>query len=272
MSNSQLPVQDALPNLPLSQGHLNVLTTCPRKFQHLYLEQLGLHQDPQQWQRLDLGSQFHQLMQQQELGLSVEAIAQADPQLQRWLQVFADHPPAMIQGDRLSEHRRMMQFQDYLLVVVYDLLIEGPDQSQILDWKSYARPPRTDELAQNWQTRLYPFILSKTSDYLPEQISMTYWFAEEASQSAGHSLSFSYSRSQQQQTEQQLTQILERLTLWLQAYSQGENFPQVALTAGECVGKRGICNFARRCQRLQPVNDQPFEVVTDIDAIQEVPL
>jgi hypothetical protein len=256
----------------LSQGQLNVLSTCPRKFQHIYLQQLGLQPDPQQWHRLELGSRFHQLMQQRELGLSVTALAQGDQQLDSWLQAFENNPPPMIEGDRLSEHRRILPFQDFLLVAVYDLLIEGADQAQILDWKTYARPPQTAALAQNWQTRLYPFILSQTSDYAPEQIRMTYWFAEDSKQGQGHSLSFSYSHSQQQQTAQQLTQILTQLGQALSDYAQAVEFPQVAIAAGECVSERGVCSFAQRCGRLNPHPDQGEEMVTDIDAIPEIPL
>ena len=32
--------------LRLSQGHLNLLAACPRKFQHSYLEQLNTPLDP----------------------------------------------------------------------------------------------------------------------------------------------------------------------------------------------------------------------------------
>ncbi len=280
--------------MQLSQGHLSVLATCPRKFQHLYLDQLGLHQDPQLQERLDLGAQFHQLMQQRELGLSVEAVSQANLSLQRWLEAFNAHPPAMISGDRHSEYRQILQFQDYLLIAVYDLLIEGAEQAQILDWKTYARPPAHLQIA--WQTRLYLFMLAETSDYAPEQLSITYWFAE-ANNPTKCSLTFSYTQSQHEQTCQELSQLLNQLTGWLAGYQEGQALPQVALSANEC----GKCSFALRCVRaasplenraasltenrggfsLEVQNNRAsetshpsseFVVTTDIDQIQEIPL
>jgi hypothetical protein len=52
------------------------------------------------------------------------------------------------------------------------------DLAQILDWKTYPKPQNRRWVEQNWQTLLYPYVLAETSDYLPEQISMTYWFVQ----------------------------------------------------------------------------------------------
>ncbi|MEY3333388.1 MAG: hypothetical protein RLZZ176_1688 [Cyanobacteriota bacterium] len=57
--------------LRLSQGHLNLLATCPRKFQHSYLEQLNTPPDPKHEKYQILGSRFHLLMQQREMGLAI---------------------------------------------------------------------------------------------------------------------------------------------------------------------------------------------------------
>jgi hypothetical protein len=289
MSNAAL-ADLAIPStrMQLSQGHLSVLSTCPRRFQHLYLDQLGLHQDPQLQERLDLGAQFHQLMQQRELGLSVEAVSLTNLSLQRWLEAFSAHPPAMISGDRHSEHRRILQFQDYLLIAVYDLLIEGAKQAQILDWKTYAHPPA--HLQTAWQTRLYLFMLAETSDYAPEQLSITYWFAEANRRpQAKRSLTFNYSQSQHDQTRQDLSQLLTQLTGWLEAYQAGQALPQVAISANEC----DKCNFALRCDRVASSIENHVEVfsgeqnniapetsvsgselalTTDIEQIPEIPL
>ncbi|MBW4553773.1 MAG: PD-(D/E)XK nuclease family protein [Aphanocapsa sp. GSE-SYN-MK-11-07L] len=270
--------------MQLSQGHLSVLSTCPRKFQHLYLDQLGLHQDPQLQERLDLGAQFHQLMQQQELGLSVESVSLANLSLQRWLAAFSAQPPAMISGDRQSEQRRILQFEGYLLIAVYDLLIEGAEQAQILDWKTYARPPANLQTA--WQTRLYLFMLAETSDYPPEQLSITYWFAE-ANNRAKCSLTFAYTQTQHEQTRQELSQRLRQLTSWLTGYQAGQSLPQVPISANEC----SKCSFDLRCDRAaSPVENRAglvseaqlspetfigsleLAIATDINQIPEIPL
>lgn len=250
--------------LQLSQAHLNLLTTCPRKFQHIYLEQLHAPQSPQQQARQTLGARFHWLMQQQELGLAVTGFIQADPDLQRWFASFDQAPPQMLVGERHSEYRQTLVWQDYLLVSVYDLLILGPHQAQILDWKTYPRPQNPEWLQQNWQTRLYPYLLVEASDYAPGQVSMTYWFSE-SSQNEGQSqsLTFAYSDSLHDQTRQDLTQILNQLTSLLKAYGQCEQLPQIE-TAANCPD----CSFVIRCQRQLDPSPQPAKITS----LPEMPL
>lgn len=266
----------------LSQGHLSLLSTCPRKFQHIYLDQLGLPTIPEEQQRQVLGTHFHQLRQQQELGLPIENFVQADPHLQRWFEAFTHSPPQMLVGDRQSEHQRSLGFRHYLLTGVYDLLILGQQQAQILDWKTYARPQNPQRLQQNWQTRLYLYLLAETSDYLPEQIFMTYWFAESRGNGAEpHSLSFTYSAALHNQTQKDLEHLLGNLTNWLEAYSRGNLFPQVSLDLGECDGRHNKghsgsseasgCRFAIRCQRQGP-SQTNIALPTLLDQIQELPL
>lgn len=241
--------------LHLSQGQLNLLETCPRKFQHIYCEQLGAVVTPDQQDRFTWGTRFHLLMQQRELGLPI-ALSQPSDLLQRsvkqFLQAAPDLFPATSTALRQSEHRRMLQFQDCLFTVIYDLVILEKDKAQILDWKTYPRPRNAVWLAQNWQTRLYPFVLAKTSDYAPEQISMTYWFIQAIDQDDQDTdqdidpkpLTFTYSTQQHQQIEQDLTHLLHRLTGWLQTYDTGQPLPQIESTEN-C----HQCTFARRCQR-----------------------
>ncbi|MFO0173166.1 MAG: PD-(D/E)XK nuclease family protein, partial [Aphanizomenon sp.] len=147
--------------LRLSQGHLNLLATCPRKFQHSYLEQLNTPIDPKHEEYQILGSRFHLLMQQREMGLPIDNLLQADSQLQSWMTDFSNISPEIFTTDidnqtfRESEHYRTLQIGDYLLTVIYDLLIADQNQAQILDWKTYPQPSKREILARNWQTRLY---------------------------------------------------------------------------------------------------------------------
>lgn len=175
------------PYLRLSQSQLNRLTACPRKFQHIDLEQLAAPGESAQQERQDQGTRFHQLMQQWFLGLPIEPLVQDDPLLQSWLNGFVNAAPSILTltHDRTawgqSEHIRTLEFEGYLLTVVYDLLLANQQQAQILDWKTYPRPQNPRWLLQNWQTRLYPFVLAETSDFDPEQIAMIYWFFQSSS-------------------------------------------------------------------------------------------
>ncbi|MBE9181356.1 PD-(D/E)XK nuclease family protein [Oculatella sp. LEGE 06141] len=256
----------------LSQAQLNLLETCPRKFQHTYLDQLGSPMTPEQQDRLTWGSQFHLLMQQRELGLPMVPLDAEEGQLNRCMTAFVAAAPDLFQprpGTRQSEHRRTLEFHGYLLTVIYDLLILSDRQAHILDWKTYPRPSQSERLRQNWQTRLYRFVLAETSAYEPEQILMTYWFiqAEHDQVLTPQSLSFPYTAEQQERDRQDLTTRLNQLTEWLQRYDQGEPFPQINETSS-CPS----CHFVARCQREAVDLSAESVDVLNLDDIQEVAL
>ncbi len=205
----------------------------------------GLEAYPHQ----QLGSQFHQLMQQRSLGLEIEPLLKTNHRLQAWFDAFLQNPPMMIEGEQDSEHQRLYWQDGFVLVAVYDLLIQNPNQAQIVDWKTYALPKRADRLRHHWQTQLYLYVLAETSDYQPEQLSMTYWFAEASAQAQTHFLTISYSTTLHQQTKQALARLLTRLRQDLTAYETGEAMQQVAFSDGKCVSPNHQCEFAERCQR-----------------------
>lgn len=258
----------------LSQGQLNLLERCPRQFQHTYLEQLASPSNPEQQERQTWGSRFHLLMQQRELGLPIYSLVQEDPQLQRWMSAFASAAPEILSPHthdpqfRESEHCRTLQVQGYLLTVIYDMLIADDAKAQILDWKTYPKPQNKRKLEQNWQTRLYLYVLAETSDYLPEQISMSYWFVQ--SEDKPQSLKFTYNANQHQKTEQKLNRLLSKLTGWLQRYEQGEPFPQVVDGSKDCE----YCQYVTRCERDRYDQEEASSQnwLQNLDNIQEVSL
>ncbi|BAY85253.1 hypothetical protein NIES267_47520 [Calothrix parasitica NIES-267] len=274
----------------LSQGQLNLLEDCPRKFQNTYLEQLRPPVDPKYEESQLLGSHFHLLMQQQEMGLEISKFLEVDDneqnqnssklKLQNWMNTFANIAPEILtpQTDsetfRESEHFRTLQVQNYLLTVIYDLLIANKSEVQILDWKTYRKAPSKRKLQYNWQTRLYLYVLAETSDYPPENISMTYWFVQ--SETKPKNIKFTYSSLQHQQTEKKLNQHLKKLTKWLQAYQQGKEFPQVPQGSKHC----NYCQYASRCQRISGNAEEQISQdllrtdskLINLANIQEVPL
>ena len=168
-------------------------------------------------------------------------------QLQGWMNAFTGAATQILtpaEGEfRESEHCRTLQVEEYLLTVIYDLFIARSDTCQILDWKTYPKPQDRRKLAQNWQTLLYQYVLAETSEYLPEQISMTYWFVQ--SDDKPQNLTFNYSNTQHQQVEKKLSQLLLQLTNWLKRYEIGEQFPQVVEGSKTC----NYCQFINRCDR-----------------------
>lgn len=335
-------------NLPLrlSQGSLNLLTDCPRKFQHTVLEQTGLYPDPAFQERLQWGTQFHQRMQQWELGLPMAGVGSrplvaSDPLMEQ-ITAFVQCAPDIFQKTpescRESEHRRTLAWAassperdgqrmshdlggpvgDFLLTVIYDLLIAEPTVAKILDWKTYPRPKKAQWLARNWQTRLYPYVLAETSDYSPDQIRMTYWFIQapnsaktEGARGEGMKpdspntdnsntdnlntdspntgnlrmgspnmditpqsldfpyLDFLYSEERHRQTHQDLMDLLNRLTRWLQDYQQGIALPQIPIGSRLCES----CPFALRCERVHTPSpreafDDQIQMIAEISEIK----
>lgn len=236
--------------MQLSQAHLRTLQTCPRLYQYRYLDSLVLPDTTQLTETTakKRGREFHRLMQQHVQGLDIQPILGVQPEVKPWFEAFQTTPPPMIQGEGKAEHVRSLGWQEFTLVGVYDYVIFGEGQAQILDWKTYAQPPAPETLARHWQTHLYCYLLAATSPYRPSQISMTYWFAQ--GEKGANAYTFPYSEAIHHQIHQTLDQSLSQLRQWLQAYNQGQNLPQVP--AAQMSKYCYECPFCERCQRCQP--------------------
>jgi hypothetical protein len=215
------------------------------------------------------------------MGLPVATITQQNPQLAQWFTAFLHTSPQILaleseSPDQVlyqSEQERTLEMNGYRLTVIYDLLLTGSHQARILDWKTYPKPQTSRWLIENWQTRLYLFVLAETSSYLPEQLSMVYWFfqSQGSASDAPQSLQISYNQTQHEQTRQDLQYWLAQLTEWLTAYQSGGPFPQLPLGAKACE----TCAFATRCERtatVWPTDSPAAEVLLNLAEIQEVPL
>jgi hypothetical protein len=265
----------------ISQGHLNLLAACPRKFQHTYLEKITTPNNPGNEEHQINGSRFHLLIQQQEMGLPIHSLLntlKTDDPLKTWINDFNKNAPEILNPEpekqifRESEHYRTLQIQDYLITVIYDLLILEPDQAKIFDWKTYRKPLKKEDLVKNWQTRLYMYVLAETSDYLPENISMTYWFVQ--SQNKHKNITINYTKKQHIQTRDKINQLLSYLTNCLDMYQNGKPFPQV-----EEYQTCHDCQFAQKCNRFSELSYSKessdaniINYVPNLDMIEEVPL
>ena len=263
--------------LPLSQSHLSHLDACARRYEYVFFDSLAGPASYEQHLKTQWGSQFHLLMQQQALNLPVETLARVDEEMSASLSALQAAAPdvfeylsktvpsdqASHQGSALakglinsqpfsqSEHRRTLTFNGYLLTAIYDLVVlsQATPQPQglIFDWKTHQQPPNRDQLQRNWQTRLYLYLLSETSELAPEDISMTYWFVRmtsEATQTVNKPsfYKFSYSLAEHDQTRRDLQTLTDRLT----EMRETAHFPKVAIEKGLC----DRCPFNVRCDRL----------------------
>ncbi|MFZ4639867.1 MAG: PD-(D/E)XK nuclease family protein [Nodosilinea sp.] len=257
----------------LTQGHLQLLELCPRRFQYTYLEKLIVPTDPATLQSQEWGNRFHRVMQQRQLGLEIAPLLAQDPDLQTAVNSLLSIAPELFQGqdpDRsLSEHRRGLMFNGYSLTVIYDLLLIGPTQVQIIDWKTYQHRPTLKQLRQNWQTRLYFYVLRETTSQPPEALSMTYWFVPppQAGNAKPGYLTIPYSATDHDRTQADLYRLTNYLTTLL---STSQPLPQVAEDRGHC----RPCPFAPRCQRysqeggslVEALALPPIEDIPEIDA------
>jgi hypothetical protein len=266
-----------LPPIHLSQAHLQILETCPRKFQYFFLESLMMPQPSDVLEKQELGSQFHQLMQQHALGLEIQPFLDNHPKLQEWFCHFQEAPPPSIAGLRQNEYPCTLTMENSTLTAVFDLLIQGTDEAQVVDWKTYRRPHRSQLLEQHWQTKLYLFLASEVLGYPPDRVSMLYWFAEPSpkhstSGGAKNWLSISYSASMHRQTRATLDKLLTSLDGWMKDFVAGrQDFPKVPLTAQKCRSSQYSCPFLNYCYPALDNAPPTLENLMDLEAIAEIP-
>lgn len=321
---------------PLSQSHLSLLENCPRRYQYVFFDALSGPTSFDQQMRAQWGKQFHLLMQQRALNLPVDALFEADAEMAQsvaaLVEAATDSLPepsiasdstisAVLQANSMpalenavsvgepfsqSEHRRTLAFNGYLLTVVYDRVVvkttEIGVQGEILDWKTYPKPPKKAWLAQDWQTRLYLYVLCETTPLLPEQISMTYWFVRQGRPSPDFAVSsaasdsdasssldkpsayrFQYSLDKHDQTRRDLAELTDGLSKMMAR----SHFPMVDIGLGRC----DRCPFNVRCdlsddtfgprrsERLSPhtlANQSQHLLQTarqlNLDTVEEIPL
>lgn len=258
----------------LTQGHLKQLEACPRRFQYGYLDQLVVPANPAMRDSQEWGTRFHLVMQQRELGLSVDPLLAADPELAEAVHQMVEAAPHLFHGKdetfRQSEHRRTLAFNNFLLTVVYDLLVMTPSGARIVDWKTHLKPQGKKSLEQDWQTRLYLYVLGETSQYDPAQLAMEYWFVR-AQDPATQKLrptqvKLPYSAGKHRKTEDDLRRLTSQLA---DLITRNEPFPKVNLSTGQCLR----CPYAVRCQRpSERYAWQMTDQLPAIDDIAEVPL
>ncbi|MBE9136794.1 PD-(D/E)XK nuclease family protein [Nodosilinea sp. LEGE 07088] len=244
------PDGKTLPMLTLTQGHLRQLEICPRRYQYTYIDHYNAPIDPAMAERQRWGTQFHLVMQQRDLELPVDDLLQADPDLEMAVSSLQAAAPDLFipqpKGFRQSEHRRTLAFNGYGLTAIYDLLVMDATSGHIVDWKTYQTPSSKTQLAQEWQTRLYLYLLVETSDLPPEQVAMTYWFVAppgaQADPQPPSSVTIAYTAAQHRRTQADLQRLTDRLTALL---ALNDDLPQVDSALGHCTH----CPYVVRCQR-----------------------
>lgn len=266
-----------------TQSNLHDYLTCPRRFELRYIRRMNwpaLETAPVQEaeRRMQLGSDFHHLLQQHALGLPVAALTagtEGNFDLAKMWQNYLSHRPAELDqpGTQLFPEATLSTvLNGYRLAAKFDLVAVLPDDPPrvlIIDWKTNARRPKPEALRQHSQTRVYPFVFCQSGHTLtgveipPEQLSLQYWFANAPADPE----IISYSRESLARDEDNLGSLIVEITT-------ATEFP---LTATERACR--FCVYRSYCDRgdvpgpLDEFDDDDFlpdELDLDWEQVSEI--
>lgn len=202
-------VSPTLPNgFSFSQSSLQDYNDCPRRFRLRYIDRLtypAVETEPalENERRQMEGQLFHRLVQQRIVGIPADRLARlaSTPDLRRWWDNYTAHPIPINGYAQYTELTLSAPLgEQFRLLAKYDLVAVKPgSEALIYDWKTYAKRPRDERMATRWQTRVYKALLVQAGAHLnggvplaPEQVSMTYWYADYPTEPAR----FSYTAAQ----------------------------------------------------------------------------
>jgi len=217
----------ALPEgFEFSQGVLQDLVDCPRRFQLQYVQ-------AQPWPAVEVepalererynrqGRQFHRLLERYYNEVPLEAIEAGldTDQLRQWWDAFRREPPLNLPEEiLLPEARLVASLGGRRLVSVIDLLAIDPGRRLVIvDWKTGRHRPSREDMAQRLQTRVYPFVAVEAAGAFfggpmdPARVSMVYWFANYPDQPHV----FHYDEMQHRQTRVYLEGLLQAVEMCL---------------------------------------------------------
>lgn len=211
-----------------SQSSLQDFNDCRRRFLYRYIQRVAWpapSAEPvfEAEMAIQRGARFHHVVHQHLAGCPAERIGAAlvhDPQLSHWWRNYLeyyDHLPLAEGGANAAlypEHTLITTLDGQRILAKYDLIIVYPSgKTWIIDWKTGGSKPgwqRRRNLAERWQTALYPWIITRAGHSLSgtnieaEKIEMIYWFAEEAHDSER----FTFSCAQRQDVENRLADVI----------------------------------------------------------------
>ena len=186
--------------LTLNRGNIAAYLACRRRFQLRYQEQLPWPIPPldgKAEKARTLGQRFHEILHRHFLDLPVAEGVAADPQLQRWWNLFAAEEGQLPTGRRLPELTLSVPIGRHFLTGRFDLLIVGEQDTHIYDWKTEARPRSEPEMRQDLQSRLYLALAAEGGaalyqDVDPDRTTLRYWYVNDP----GATVTIQYSRAQ----------------------------------------------------------------------------
>jgi hypothetical protein len=287
--SNQLSITALPSNFQFSQGSLQAFADCPRLFQLRYIYRLSwpapeVEPVKKNERFMQLGSDFHRLVQQFFLGVPserLEQIAAQDDRLAQWWRDFQDNRPDLSGYAQHKETSLSCSIGENRLVGKFDMIAvpiktSNQDKVKIFDWKTSRgkNPPKREWQKKKLQTRVYPYLLVKAGTQLnngkpfdPDQIEMTYWFSNFPTSP----MQFSYSKNQFDEDEKFITGLIEGIeTIGEEDAPKTENEKRCQFCIYRSLCNRGVKagNFDEIEDDLGDVDDFDFNL--DFEQIAEI--
>lgn len=239
------------PDFTFSQQNLQDYLDCPRRFYLRHVEHLAwpaVESEPvlEQERRMQLGHDFHMLVQQRLSGIPADALRDSiqGEELQRWWMHFEALDLDLDNQKSFVEEALSVPLAGYRLLAKPDLLlIDTNGRIQIYDWKTSRSEPDRSRLLKRAQSIVYPYVIARCSRELtgsdladPADIRMTYWFPEHPALT----VTFDYSPGRYSSDEQWLSGLINEIA----SLDGRDQYPKT-----DNIRMCKFCNYRSLCDR-----------------------
>jgi len=247
-------------NFSFSQHNLQDYMDCRYRFLLKYvlgIEWPAVENEPVLLQetRMELGNQFHRLVQQYFAGIdpAVNESSNDSDELTAWGRAFTELNLNAQSGEKYAEKLLSIPLANHRLVAKYDLFIRKNDGSYTnYDWKTSLRPPSPMRLMDRLQSIVYPFVLQSylssaaQSSGKRDKIEMIYWFPAHPTDP----VAFSYTAEQLGNDRDYLLGLVNEIT------GNNEEWFEKTLAVKKCA----YCRYRSLCDRGISAGDLGDEV------------
>lgn len=177
--------------IQLNAQLLELLEEDKQKFQQYFIEQ-KLFTTLSDLLEKEKHDRFSLLMQQLVMGLPVESIIQAEPEIAHWVDQLLPIISIPSHTKQVNALRQKL-IQGVLIVAQYDLLILTDDKAIIINWTRDRNIP-PGQLESIWKTQLQLFLLAETEEILPNHMSLISCFVNSGTSPTLHQSSYNHEK------------------------------------------------------------------------------